>query len=148
MVYGRVARGFKSGGFNAGVSSDPSQIEFQPETLMNYEIGYKARLLGGRLLIDADVFYMDYEDIQQSDQDGAGFFISNAATARSYGLEVQTQWRLASSTFLNVGVGYVDARYREFGDRSGNDLPRARSEERRVGNECDSPWRSRWWEDP
>src|SRR3546814_15336861 len=49
----------------------------------------------------------------------------NAATARSYGLEVQTQWRLASSTFLNVGVGYVDARYREFGDRSGNDLPRA-----------------------
>src|SRR3546814_3539934 len=92
---------------------------------MNYEIGYKARLLGGRLLIDADVFYMDYEDIQQSDQDGAGFFISNAATARSYGLEVQTQWRLASSTFLNVGVGYVDARYREFGDRSGNDLPRA-----------------------
>src|SRR3546814_8237003 len=88
MVYGRVARGFKSGGFNAGVSSDPSQIEFQPETLMNYEIGYKARLLGGRLLIDADVFYMEYEDIQQSDQDGAGFFIINAATARSYGLEV------------------------------------------------------------
>src|SRR3546814_3820590 len=72
---------------------------------MNYEIGYKARLLGGRLLIDVDVLYMDYEDIQQSDQDGAGFFISNAAHARSYGLEVQTQWRLASSTFLNVVVG-------------------------------------------
>src|SRR3546814_18385343 len=92
---------------------------------MNYEIGYKARLLGGRLLIDADVFYMDYEDIQQSDQDGAGFFISNAATARGYGLELQTQWLLASSTFLNVGVGYVDARKREFGDRSVHAMPRA-----------------------
>src|SRR3546814_15983707 len=94
MVYGRVARGFKSGGFNAGVSSDPSQIEFQPETLMNYEIGYKARLLGGRLLIDADVFYMDYEDIKQTDQDGSGFFIRNPATARRCGMGGQTKWRL------------------------------------------------------
>jgi iron complex outermembrane recepter protein len=125
MIYGRVARGFKSGGFNAGPSSNPAQIEFQPENLMSYEIGYKARLLDGRLLLDGDVFYMDYEDIQQSDQDGAGFFISNGATARSYGFEAQAQWRLADNVILNTGLGYVDARYEEFGARSGNDLPRA-----------------------
>lgn len=125
MVYGRIARGFKSGGFNAGPSSDPTQIEFQPEQLMSYELGYKARLLDGRLLFDSAVFYMDYKDIQQSDQDGSGFFISNAASARSYGVEAQAQWRLADNVVLNTGLGYVDARYEEFGARSGNDLPRA-----------------------
>ena len=125
MIYGRVARGFKSGGFNAGPSSNPARIEFQPETLMSYEIGYKARLLDGRLLFDGDIFYLDYTDIQQSDQDGAGFFISNGASARSYGVEAQAQWRMADYAVLNAGVGYVDARYEEFGVRSGNDLPRA-----------------------
>lgn len=125
IVYGRIARGFKSGGFNAGPSSDPAKIEFKPENLMSYELGYKARLLDGRLLFDGDVFYMDYKDIQQSDQDGAGFFISNGATARSYGLEAQAQWRLANGVVLNAGLGYVDARYEDFGARSGNDLPRA-----------------------
>lgn len=125
MVYGRIARGFKSGGFNAGPSSDPAKIEFKPESLMSYELGYKARLLDGRLLFDGDVFYMDYEDIQQSDQDGAGFFISNGATARSYGVEAQAQWRVADGVILNAGLGYVDARYEDFGARSGNDLPRA-----------------------
>lgn len=125
MIYGRVARGFKSGGFNAGPSSDPARIEFQPETLMSYEVGYKGRLLDGRLLFDGDVFYMDYTDIQQSDQDGAGFFISNGASARSYGVETQAQWRLTENAILNAGLGYVDARYEEFGARSGNDLPRA-----------------------
>src|SRR3546814_10927830 len=40
-------------------------------------------------------------------------------------MEVQRQLRMVSSTFLNGGVGYVDARDRECGDRSGNALPRA-----------------------
>src|SRR3546814_12703386 len=94
-IYGRIARGFKSGGFNAGPSSDPDRIEFLPEYLTSYEVGYKTRFLGGRGHFESSVFYLDYTDIQQSDQDGAGFYISNAASARSYGDRKST--RLNSS---------------------------------------------------
>jgi len=125
IAYGRVARGFKSGGFNAGPSSDPSQIEFQPETLTSYEVGYKTRLLDGRLRFDWDAFYLDYAHIQQSDQDGAGFFISNAASARSYGSEMQLSAWLGGHAVVHAGLGYVDAKYLSFGSKSGNRLPRA-----------------------
>lgn len=125
MVYGRIARGFKSGGFNAGPSSDPDHIEFQPEKLTSYEVGYKAELLDGRVRFDGDVYYLDYTNIQQSDQDGSGFFISNAASARSYGAETQLALWLSEHATLNAGLGYVDAKYEEFGAKSGNMLPRA-----------------------
>src|SRR3546814_7098651 len=60
-VYWRVARGHKAGGFNAGPSSDPDRIEFQPETLTSYEVGYKATALDGRLRFSGDVFYRSEE---------------------------------------------------------------------------------------
>jgi len=125
MVYARAARGFKSGGFNAGPSSNPAQIEFQPEKLTSYEMGYKAELLDGRLRFDGDVYYLDYTNIQQSDQDGAGFFISNAASARSYGAETQLAVWLGKHATVNAGLGYVNAKYERFGSKSGNVLPRA-----------------------
>lgn len=124
-AYARVARGFKSGGFNTGASSNPAQVQFEPETLWNYEIGYKARLFDSRLRLETSAFYIDYTDIQQSDQDGAGFYISNAASARSYGVEGQAALYLADNALLNASIGYVDARYDSFGAKSGNALPRA-----------------------
>jgi iron complex outermembrane receptor protein len=124
-VYGRVARGHKAGGFNAGPSSNPDQIVFQPETLTSYELGYKARSHNGRTEITADIYYIDYNNIQQADQDGAGFYISNAASARSYGAETQFAFRMGDHATVNTNLGYVDARYGEFGAKSGNMLARA-----------------------
>lgn len=125
QAYGRVARGFKAAGFNAGPSSNPARIAFDPEFLTSYEAGYKATFADGRVRFDSDVFYLDYKDIQQSDQDGAGFYIGNAASARSYGLETQLSARVADGVNLNAGLGYVDAKYKDFGAKSGNRLPRA-----------------------
>jgi len=124
-VYGRIARGHKAGGFNAGPSSNPDQIVFQPETLTSYELGYKARSHNGRTEITADIYYIDYNNIQQADQDGAGFYISNAASARSYGAETQFAFRMGDHATVNTNLGYVDARYGEFGAKSGNMLARA-----------------------
>jgi iron complex outermembrane receptor protein len=124
-VYGRFAKGYKSGGFNAGPSSDPSKVEFKPEYLDSYEIGYKGSLWNGRLRLDASLFHLDYQDIQLSDQDGAGFFISNAAKASSDGIETQLTAKLTDYLLLSAGVGYVDAQYLSYLKRTGNRLPRA-----------------------
>ncbi|HXE77330.1 MAG TPA: TonB-dependent receptor [Rhodanobacter sp.] len=124
-IYARVARGHKSGGFNAGPSSNPDQVVFQPETLTSYETGYKTKLLDDRLEFDGDIYYLDYKNIQQSNQNGAGFYISNAASARSYGAETQAALHLGDNAIVNASLGYVDAKYEVFGNKSGNALPRA-----------------------
>jgi iron complex outermembrane receptor protein len=123
-LYMRLARGFKSGGFNAGPSSNPARIEFAPEYLNSYEVGYKGAP-SQRVRIDTSFFYLDYKDIQQSAQSGAGFFISNAARARSYGAELQVSARATGSIGLNASLGLVDAKYTSFEANSGKRLPRA-----------------------
>ena len=50
-VYVRIAEGFRSGGFNAGQT-----INFEPESVISYEVGTKAQLLDGRLSADAAIF--------------------------------------------------------------------------------------------
>jgi iron complex outermembrane receptor protein len=124
-TYVRVARGFKGGGFNAGPSSNPASIEFQPEYMNTYEVGFKSELFDHRLQLNAAAFYLEYKDIQQSQQSSAGFFITNGASARSYGGEVSAVLRAADDLLLTANAGYTDAKYREFGLLSGNRLPRA-----------------------
>ncbi len=48
-------RGFKSGGFN---SSLPTQPAYRPETLDDYEIGEKTTLFDGRLRLNSDSFLL------------------------------------------------------------------------------------------
>jgi iron complex outermembrane receptor protein len=88
-------------------------------------LGYRAAYLDGRVRVDGSVFHLDYESIQVADQDGAGFYIGNAASARSFGAELQLNARLNNFVDLSAGVGYVDAQYQEYGARSGNYMPRA-----------------------
>lgn len=125
LTYLRIARGFKSGGFNAATSSDPNKIEFKPEYLTSYELGVKSELLDRRLRLNASVYYYDYTDIQQSSQTGAGFFISNAASARSYGAELEMNYRATRDLLLIASAGYANANYVDYGTMSGNRLPRA-----------------------
>lgn len=58
-IYGNVAKGFRSGGFNR-----PGQPAYDPETLWSYEVGAKADLFDRRLHVEATAFYSDYSNIQ------------------------------------------------------------------------------------
>ena len=99
-VYATISRGFKAGGVEAqlnGNGGNDNQV-YKPEILTNYEFGVKSESADKRLRFDADVFYMQWKDIQadyaigQSVPGGGVEFISgiaNAASARSYGLEAE-----------------------------------------------------------
>jgi len=58
FLYASIARGYKSGGFNSANSV------FDPEFVLNYELGWKSTALGGRLRSQMNVFYSDYEGFQ------------------------------------------------------------------------------------
>ncbi|MBP1684254.1 MAG: TonB-dependent receptor [Deltaproteobacteria bacterium] len=95
MTYFRVARGFKAGGFN-GTTNDPAAfaINFNPEILLQYELGFKSQWLDKRLRVNATGFYSDYTDIQQSIfqasvTGGAVSTIGNADSAEIWGSELE-----------------------------------------------------------
>ncbi|GAA0629127.1 TonB-dependent receptor [Brevundimonas kwangchunensis] len=63
FVYGFVATGFKMGGLNAPNFYVPPR-SFGPEDVVDYEIGWKSTMLGGRLRTQLGAYYMVYEGFQ------------------------------------------------------------------------------------
>jgi iron complex outermembrane receptor protein len=63
-IYASYAEGFRSGfNQNANAASLPP---LDADTLKNYEIGAKGRLWGDSISYDAAVYYIDWEDVQQT----------------------------------------------------------------------------------
>jgi iron complex outermembrane recepter protein len=124
MVYGRITRGYKSGGFNADNISSAENFTFGPEFVTNYEIGLKSEWWDRRVRLNAAVFYMDYEDLQvtQFDQATSSNYIANAAAATSKGMEIELLALPAEGLQIEAGLGLLDASYDEFIDNFGNDL--------------------------
>jgi outer membrane receptor protein involved in Fe transport len=125
--YGRIARGFKAGGFNPSLAAlqgvavlGPEFIPYQPEYLWNYELGLKGLGLNGSLSYSLTLFYMDRDEAQlsQSSQqvpfDPNSFvFVTYNGDARSYGLEASTNWQLSDSWQLHGSLGLLDTKIRD-----------------------------------
>ncbi len=71
-IYGRIATGFRAQSIQG---RDVAFLEFptvaDPETIMSYEIGYKADLVENRLRLNASVFHYTVDDMQLSIIGGA-----------------------------------------------------------------------------
>jgi iron complex outermembrane recepter protein len=119
LVYGSVGKGFKSGGFFGGITfSDAELAPFDPEKLIAYESGFKARFAGDTLQLSGAAFYYDYQDIQTFVQVSTGGIsvlkLDNVDEAEVYGLDFDLAWRPARGLELRAGLGYVDTRLGAF----------------------------------
>lgn len=112
LAYFRYARGYKAGGFNAGVLS---QIPItQPETVDAFELGAK-KTLGSAFQLNGALFYYNYYNDQQPfTVVGAGSVAStvivNIPQARIYGLELEGVWRPIDAVTLNLQYSYLNAK--------------------------------------
>jgi len=117
MAYLSYARGFKAGGFNgADNTGDPANIPYGPEHVNAYEVGVKSTWLDHSLLVNFDVFRSNYTDLQVSTNlaSAGGTFVSlvkNAASSRSQGAELDTQWAPSREVRLAANVSYLDSYY-------------------------------------
>lgn len=118
MVYGSAARGFRSGGFNTSVNSlAASEFGFGPEHSMNYELGFKSSLWGGRLRLSGAVFSIDIRDQQVVRMTALGeTVVQNAGRSQSRGLELEASALLGAGFELEAGLGLARARYRRYED--------------------------------
>jgi outer membrane receptor protein involved in Fe transport len=114
-VYETVARGFRPGGINQQIPNPPCTLNaetYGPDSMWNYEIGEKAKL-GGQLIINADVYYIKWSQVQQSVNQACGYPLTvNAGTAASYGPELEITAALTPELTLAVSGTYTHATLR------------------------------------
>jgi outer membrane receptor protein involved in Fe transport len=128
-LYARVAKGYRPGGPNLiplGVVGVPGS--FSSDSLIDYEAGVKSDLLDGRLSLDADIFYIDWSNIQLLTVINNTGVDANGGSARSYGAEWNAQWQPVDNLILGWSGAYTDATLTAdtpaiVGGQSGDELP-------------------------
>ena len=125
MVYARVAKGFKSGGFNGRANTVAESTEYDPETVWSYEAGFKTTI-AKQLRLNGAVFYNDYKDFQARvsglDTDpvtglpSPKLSVLNAGKLRIQGAELEASWTPIQNLLIDGQLGYLDAEYKEFDD--------------------------------
>ena len=116
-VYGRVARGFKSGGFSLEAQTPAAVLRpFDPEKSTSYEAGFKSTLLGGKANVNVAVFRTDVDDwhVSQLPAGGTSPVIVNAGKARAQGLEIEAAIQIADGWRTQVSYGYLDSEFKRF----------------------------------
>ncbi len=133
--YAKIAKGFKSGGFNGRANSPGDQTPYDPEIVWTYEAGARKSLHDGRVNLSGAVFYSDYQDFQArvSVERGPGEFdlpVFNAGQLDIWGAELEAQALVGDNLTLDAQIGYLNAEYGEFldanaptGDRADTDEP-------------------------
>jgi len=118
LLYAYVATGYRSGGFNLGAASMDDISVVDPEELLSYEIGYKKRMLDGRMNLTATGYYYDYNDLQVfSSEVNNGVtttHYSNAAEATVLGAEFELQALLTDDLVVDVSYSYANSEYGEY----------------------------------
>ena len=100
-LYAQVAKGFRLGGINdpllvplcqpADLVTFSGHPDWKDETLWNYEVGSKNRVMGNRGSINVSAFYSDIKDLQATVTAGtcSSRLILNVPKARSAGAELE-----------------------------------------------------------
>jgi iron complex outermembrane receptor protein len=120
MLYGSVARGFKSGGFTAfGSGNDPStapddvKIPYQPEFSTSYEIGARTAWANGDVTFNITGFHVKYTDIQFAflDPNTFSFVADNIGSGTNKGVEIDLSVKPTEGFSLWAAYAYQDSEY-------------------------------------
>ena len=110
MLYLTYATGFKSGGYNLGSAQAP----YNPEDIRDYEGGLKSAWLGGRIRLNAAMFYYKYRNLQLSKNFGTVVQVVNASAATVKGAELNISALPTTNLKLETNVGLLDSKYDSF----------------------------------
>ena len=110
FVFVSATRGFKSGGFNP--TTPAIGRAFRPEFAWSYEGGVKRTLSGGRVRVNAAVFYNDYRDLQVQSFIAPGVQDTrNAASATITGVELEVAAAAWRGLQFNGSMSWLNATY-------------------------------------
>ena len=118
-LYARVAKGYRPGGPNfipPGAGADfPTQ--FNSDTVVSYEVGFRAQTPNRTLALDGSIYYIDWDDIlilSSAIVNGTPVGVnSNGRRARSQGAELTATMRPTRGLSIIANAAFVDAELRD-----------------------------------
>lgn len=119
MVYGKIARGYKTGGFT-GLSPNPANFYYDPEYVLSYELGAKSdfEIAEMPIRLNGAIFLSDYEDMQRVSPEiyngAVGLSTFNAGEAEIKGFEMDFIVLATERVRLMGNYSYTDAEFKEF----------------------------------
>ncbi len=119
MLYGLVAKGVKTGGFNAvDPAANPDQAVFEEETNWTYEVGSKNRFMNDRLTLNAAAYFIDWKNVQGTEAATSldawtTDVVGNIGDAEVTGFEVDGLVVASDNVFLDYHLAYSDAEYQD-----------------------------------
>ena len=114
LLYATVSEGFRAGFLNrpGGYTSKDGlytvPYQFDTDEMMNYEFGWKADMMDGRMRFNGSVFMAQIDGLQTTIFDPSIanlFFSDNAADAEVTGLEADLIWAPESIEGLTISAG-------------------------------------------
>ena len=132
-TYASYTRGYKAFGINDDanlVRNVPgADFFFDSEIVNNYEVGLKGNIRAVRGTFSLVAFRTDYNNFQAlssfiDSNNRLQFFLQNAASLRSQGLEIDFTMRPLAGLSLTASASYVDAKFRNFPNAQGPTGPR------------------------
>ena len=120
MIFGKVSRGYKAGGFNANAVFVETRT-FQPEKVTSYEGGFKSdfRIAGVPTRLNATYYFLKYANIQRAtgdfnpDTNTSGARIVNAK-ADVQGVELEASIRPWKGIEVGGNFSWTDFKYTQY----------------------------------
>lgn len=115
-VGGLVSRGYNPGGVSLYLNTtNPASSKwnkFDEETLWNYELFTRAEVLDNKLVLNANLFYMDMKNAQYNipvvlPNNIVQSYTINAEKAHAYGLEIGADYRILDNLTLKSSAGIL-----------------------------------------
>jgi iron complex outermembrane recepter protein len=105
--YFQAAKGYRVGGPNVTAGNNSTLSSYSPDSLWNYELGSKSRLLNNRLSLDTSIYDIEWNNMQVGLVTPQGFnYIGNGGKSRIYGIEEELTFK--AMPWLELG-GTVSA---------------------------------------
>jgi iron complex outermembrane receptor protein len=111
LLYASASRGYKAGGFNS------VQINsfFKPESVWNFEGGFKSELFDRRLRFNASAYYFKYRNRQsislESSESGVPQYKTSSGDSEAFGIDFETQFVVTPGFTLSATGGYIDSKW-------------------------------------
>lgn len=110
MLYAIYTEGVKPGGFNGDTGASVGKPGYLQEESKNLEFGVKSTLMGGRVLANASVFFIDASDIQlttgvATPTGAVNSVATNQGEGEVFGIELDVKARLTDN--LTAGFNYA-----------------------------------------
>ena len=130
MLYARVATGYRPGGANDRIPGSVVPATYQSDSLISYELGLKGDLATGVLDYTADVYRIDWKNMQVQELANGFAFYGNGGKAHSQGLELSFGYRPVANLRMSLNGSFDHAKLDEAipgfaGTSSGDELPYA-----------------------